>query len=93
VPRARHGLTPTPHPEMCDGDPLTDRGWYSVDRRFAVSYGIRQQVRLSRRDAADLAEEALARRFPFYGYSSGSSTRCRHTATWRHTSDPPVLTG
>ena len=73
--------TATPHPEMCDGDPLTDWGWYSVDQRFAVSYRVRHRVRLSRRDAADLAEEALARRFPFYGYSSGSSTRCRRTAT------------
>ena len=73
--------TATPDPAICGDDPLTDIGWYTVDRRFVLSYRLRHHVRLSRRDAADLAEEALVRRFPFYPYSQGSSTRCQRTAT------------
>jgi hypothetical protein len=73
--------TATPDPAICEDDPLTDIGWYSADRRFVLTYRLRQQVRMSRRDAADLAEEAVVRRFPYYPNSSGSSTRCRGPTT------------
>lgn len=68
--------TATPHPALCDTAAFADPGWFSVDRRFAVSYRKRERIVMTRTMARRLTYEAMDRMFSFWESTDGDRYGC-----------------
>jgi hypothetical protein len=75
--------TATPDPALCEPSAFFDDGWYSVDRRFAVSYRKRERLVMTRTMARRLTYEAMDRMFSFWESTYGDRYRCQSPSRHR----------
>jgi hypothetical protein len=73
--------TAAPDPSICGIDEYGDAfGWYTVDRRFVLSWEHRERVVMTRTMARRLTTEAMYRMFSFFEHTYGDTYRCRRTS-------------
>jgi hypothetical protein len=73
--------TATPDPSICGVDEFGDPfGWYTVDRRFALSWEKREPVVMTKTMARKLTTETMYRMFSFFEHTYGDTYRCRRTS-------------
>lgn len=75
--------TATPDPSLCGVDEFGDPfGWYSVNRRFALSWTKRERVVMTKTMARRLTTEAMYRMFSFFEHTYGDTYRCLRTSRY-----------
>jgi hypothetical protein len=73
--------TATPDTSICGVDEFGDSlGWYTVDRRFTLSWQKRERVVMTKTMARKLTTEAMFRMFSFFEHTYGDTYRCRRTS-------------